>query len=58
MGANLPPSFFAPPFSGMDFYVVLYRPGYRVARRRRNKTRVGTQHKIKSEDAIKWFQTK
>ena len=53
----------SPPFlfvlySGMDFYVVLYRPGFRVARRRKQKSAVGTQHKIKKEDAIKWFQTK
>jgi large subunit ribosomal protein L11e len=43
---------------GMDFYVVLERPGYRVARRRRMKNRVGVQHKVTKEDAIKWFQTK
>ena len=42
----------------MDFYVVLERPGFRVARRRRIKTRVGFQHRITKEDAIKWFQTK
>lgn len=39
---------------GMDFYVVLERPGYRVTRRRRCKTRVGVQHKVTKEDAIKW----
>jgi hypothetical protein len=39
---------------GMDFYVVLERPGYRVARRRRMKNRVGVQHKVTKEDAIKW----
>eukprot|EP00878_Enallax_costatus_P000104 GHUV01000140.1.p1 GENE.GHUV01000140.1~~GHUV01000140.1.p1 ORF type:complete len:181 (+),score=61.06 GHUV01000140.1:148-690(+) len=43
---------------GMDFYVVLERPGYRVARRRRILSRVGVQHRIGKEDAIKWFQTK
>ena len=43
---------------GMDFYVVLERPGYRVARRRHAKSRVGVQHKVMKEDAIKWFQTK
>lgn len=40
--------------SGMDFYVVLERPGYRVARRRRILSRVGVQHRIAKEDAIKW----
>ncbi|KAG1676551.1 hypothetical protein FOA52_000094 [Chlamydomonas sp. UWO 241] len=43
---------------GMDFYVCLERPGYRVARRRQRKSRVGVQHKVTKEDAIKWFQTK
>jgi len=43
---------------GMDFYVCLERPGYRVARRRRTLARVGVQHRVTKEDAIKWFQTK
>ncbi|KAK9150594.1 hypothetical protein Syun_008903 [Stephania yunnanensis] len=43
---------------GMDFYVVLERPGYRVARRRRCKTRVGIQHRVTKDDAMKWFQVK
>ncbi|KAF5832225.1 60S ribosomal protein L11 [Dunaliella salina] len=43
---------------GMDFYVNLERPGYRVRTRRARKTRVGVQHKVTKEDAIKWFQTK
>ncbi|KAJ9530848.1 hypothetical protein QJQ45_028860 [Haematococcus lacustris] len=43
---------------GMDFYVCLERPGYRVARRRNKKNRVGVQHMVTKEDAIKWFQTK
>ncbi|GAX82404.1 hypothetical protein CEUSTIGMA_g9832.t1 [Chlamydomonas eustigma] len=43
---------------GMDFYVCLERPGYSVARRRAQKNRVGVQHKVTKEDAIKWFQTK
>ena len=38
----------------MDFYVVLDRQGYRVARRRRAKARVGVQHRVTKEDAIKW----
>lgn len=42
----------------MDFYVVLERPGYSVARRREQKSRVGIQHRLTKEDAIKWFQTK
>ncbi|GJU86530.1 60S ribosomal protein L11 [Tanacetum coccineum] len=41
---------------GMDFFVVLERPGYRVGRRRRCKARVGIQHRVTKEDAMKWFQ--
>ncbi|OAE19986.1 hypothetical protein AXG93_4805s1020 [Marchantia polymorpha subsp. ruderalis] len=41
---------------GMDFYVVLERPGYRVGRRRRAKSRVGIQHRVTKEDSMKWFQ--
>ncbi|RWW23881.1 hypothetical protein BHE74_00048147 [Ensete ventricosum] len=43
---------------GMDFFVVLERAGYRVARRRRCKSRVGIQHRVTKEDAMKWFQVK
>ncbi|RXH89126.1 hypothetical protein DVH24_006104 [Malus domestica] len=42
----------------MDFYVVLERPGYRVGRRRRCKSRVGIQHRVTKDDAMKWFQVK
>lgn len=40
--------------AGMDFYVVLERPGYRVGRRRRAVSTVGIQHKVTKEDAMKW----
>merc|ERR1711990_1116711 len=43
---------------GMDFYVVLARPGYNVAYRRRKKSRVGFSHKITKSDSQKWFQRK
>ena len=43
---------------GMDFYVVLDRPGYRVAKRRQRQARVGIQHRLTKEDAMKWFQQK
>ncbi|KAD7117126.1 hypothetical protein R6Q59_006293 [Mikania micrantha] len=43
---------------GMDFFVVLERPGYRVGCRRRCKARVGIQHRVTKEDAMKWFQVK
>merc|ERR1712223_1823851 len=43
---------------GMDFYVVLDRPGSRVAKRRRALSRVGCTHKLRKEDAQRWFQQK
>jgi len=41
---------------GMDFYVVLARPGFRVARRHRAVGKVGLKQKITKADAIKWFE--
>merc|ERR1712189_14042 len=43
---------------GMDLYVVLARPGYNVAYRRRQKSKVGFKHKITKVEAQKWFQSK
>nr|WCZ58379.1 60S ribosomal protein L11 [Paratrimastix eleionoma] len=43
---------------GMDFYVVLERPGYRVARRRKQQTKLGKTQRITKEEAIAWFQQK
>merc|ERR1712135_46062 len=43
---------------GMDFYVVLARPGYNIAYRRRKKSRVGFKHRITKADSMKWFQQK
>eukprot|EP00743_Colponemidia_sp_Colp-15_P000018 GILK01000023.1.p1 GENE.GILK01000023.1~~GILK01000023.1.p1 ORF type:complete len:192 (-),score=26.87 GILK01000023.1:124-645(-) len=43
---------------GMDFFVVLTRPGSRVAERRRCQSRIGNKQKVSKADAIKWFQTK
>lgn len=40
---------------GMDFYVVLGRPGFRVARRKHQTARIGAQHRIGKEEAQKWF---
>lgn len=40
---------------GMDFYVVLKRPGARVSQRRRAQRRVGLSHKLTKEDAVQWF---
>lgn len=43
---------------GMDFYIVLGRPGYSVGYRKRKKGRVGAQHRVTKEEAMKWFQQK
>lgn len=42
----------------MDFYVVMGRPGMRVAERKQKKARVGFQHKIRPEDTVAWFKTR
>merc|ERR1712165_526788 len=42
---------------GMDFYVVLARPGYNVRYRRKRKSRVGIQHRLVKGDGMRWFQT-
>lgn len=41
---------------GMDFYVVLNRPGARVARRKHAKGKVGFSHKLTKSDAQAWFR--
>lgn len=43
---------------GMDFYIVLCRSGFNISQRRRKTSRIGFQHRITKEDAIKWFQSK
>ena len=40
----------------MDFYIVLNRPGYRVAKRKAKCAKSGYQHKVTKTDAVKWFQ--
>merc|ERR1711902_480331 len=43
---------------GMDFYVVMKRPGYCITQRRRMKSKIGPKHKVTKEEAMKWFQQK
>jgi large subunit ribosomal protein L11e len=43
---------------GMDFFIVLIRPGYRVAKRKIMPGRIGTKHRVTKEDAMNWFQQK
>jgi len=43
---------------GLDFYVVLGRPGYNVPHRRRMKSKMGINHQVTKDESMKWFQTK
>ncbi|MCH1541120.1 MAG: 50S ribosomal protein L5 [Candidatus Poseidonia sp.] len=40
---------------GMDITVVLERPGHRVSRRRRAKSKVGMKHRVTADEARAWF---
>ncbi|GAA6052318.1 hypothetical protein JCM3770_007249 [Rhodotorula araucariae] len=41
---------------GMDFYVVMGRPGARVARRKHCTSRVGFSHRVKRDETMSWFK--
>jgi len=41
---------------GMDFYVVMGRPGARVARRKEKRARIGFQHRVRRDDTMAWFK--
>lgn len=43
---------------GMDFYIVLKRPGNHISLRKRRKNKIGNSQTITKEDAIRWFQAK
>lgn len=43
---------------GMDFYVVMGRKGFRVARRKHARAKVGKSHRLSREDTVKWFKQK
>jgi len=43
---------------GMDFYIVLARPGFRVAKKKRGYGKIGNKHIINKEAAQAWFKTK
>merc|ERR1712133_109975 len=43
---------------GMNFYIVLGRPGLNVRHRRKKTGRVGFSHRLVKDDDMKWFQTK
>ncbi|WP_456327671.1 50S ribosomal protein L5 [Archaeoglobus sp.] len=42
---------------GMDVCVVLKRRGYRVAKRRRCRSKVGSKHRITKEETIEWLKS-
>jgi len=41
---------------GMDIYVHLTRPGYRVSQKKHKQGRIGRSHKITKPEAQKWFR--
>ncbi|RKP04759.1 60S ribosomal protein L11 [Thamnocephalis sphaerospora] len=41
---------------GMDFFVVMGRPGFRICRRKRQSAKVGFAHRVTKEESIKWFK--
>ncbi|KAI9704188.1 MAG: 60S ribosomal protein L11 [Candelina mexicana] len=43
---------------GMDFYCCMTRPGERVAKRRRCKSKIGASHRINEAETIKWFKNR
>jgi hypothetical protein len=40
----------------MDFYVVMGRAGFRVARKKQKNGRVGRPHKITKDETVSWFK--
>ncbi|KJE93143.1 60S ribosomal protein L11 [Capsaspora owczarzaki ATCC 30864] len=43
---------------GMDFYIVMGRPGQNINKKRRTPARVGVSHRISKAETMKWFQKK
>jgi len=43
---------------GMNFWVVLKRPGLRVARRKHARSRIGRKQRVTREEAMQWFKEK
>ena len=41
---------------GMDFYVVMGRPGIRVSRRKERCSSVGGPHRVNKDDTMAWFK--
>eukprot|EP00162_Nutomonas_longa_P018208 comp25391_c0_seq1/m.61448 comp25391_c0_seq1/g.61448 ORF comp25391_c0_seq1/g.61448 comp25391_c0_seq1/m.61448 type:complete len:177 (+) comp25391_c0_seq1:35-565(+) len=43
---------------GMDFFVVMARPGFNIAKRKHKQARIGAPHRVTKEETVKWFQSK
>ncbi|KAH9017216.1 60S ribosomal protein L11, partial [Lactarius pseudohatsudake] len=43
---------------GMDFYIVMGRPGNRVAKRKIKQSRIGTHHQVTKEDTMAWYKSR
>uniref|UniRef100_A0A2K6V237 Large ribosomal subunit protein uL5 n=1 Tax=Saimiri boliviensis boliviensis TaxID=39432 RepID=A0A2K6V237_SAIBB len=43
---------------GLDFYVVLGRPGFSIADKKHRTGCIGAKHRISKEEAMRWFQQK
>jgi len=43
---------------GMDFFIVLSRPGFRVSQKKRARARIGVNHLISKDASKKWFIAK
>merc|ERR1711966_318962 len=41
---------------GMDFYCVLRRPGFNVAKKKAKRGRLGVTHRVTKEDAMEWVR--
>ncbi|KAJ1557441.1 60S ribosomal protein L11, partial [Nowakowskiella sp. JEL0078] len=41
---------------GMDFYVVLGRPGFRIARKKHKFGRIGAPHKVTKDETVAWYK--
>ena len=42
---------------GMDITVVLERPGHRISRRRKAKSKVGKSHGVSRDESMEWFKS-
>merc|ERR1711939_732498 len=43
---------------GMDFYVVMGRPGGRIAKRKRCPSRIGFPHRVKPDETMAYFRSR